>query len=57
MAFVDLVSIEANICQIRIFATDGDLVSSIDKNVSTAKGQGIYETQKVNLFQNDVEVV
>lgn len=57
VAFVELVSIEANVCQIQIFDTDGDLVSIIDKNVSTARGQGMYETLKVNLFQNDVEVI
>lgn len=57
VAFIELVPMLVTVSQIRIFDTDGDIASLVDKEISTARGQGVYETLKVNLFQNEVEVV
>lgn len=57
VAFIELVSMLVTVSQIRIFDSEGDVASIVDKEISTARGEGVYETLKVNLFQNEVEVV
>lgn len=57
VAFMDLVPMLATVSQIRIFDSDGDVASVIDKEIRTPRGQGVYETLKINFFQNEVEVI
>ncbi len=56
-AFIDLIPMKAEVCQIRIFDEDDEVASLVDKKVLTALGQGVYETLKIDIFQTDVEVV
>ncbi len=55
--FPDLISLAVDVSQIRIIDKDGEVASLMDTKISTARGQGVYETLKVDLFQNEVEVV
>lgn len=57
VTFEELLSMPATVCQVRLFDTDGEVASIVDKNVLTARGQGMYETLKINLIQSETEVI
>lgn len=57
VAFLDIVPMLADVCQIRLIDQDGDVAGISDKEIKTARGQGVYETIKINLFESGFEVI